>query len=347
MPTKQKKVCLSLFIHLFALTANCNPLCNMRVSYEGFSDNCEELSVVKQLLQIQNSTEADFSSACVGGGFGNQINGIKAGIVLSLATHKPLVKIKNGYDYNSYFKLLHSTSEAHFNSTQCPIRARQLSANKFIRVVGEKESLPKKIAFSGRPQYLGFLASANLKLSEYELKCLVRTTMNMSDLFTAKMTEFIDSTPLKRLCTGELSSLVSIHIRIGDSELISKSAVKKYGLKKYYATHTVFSVENIEKVFNYAVSLHSDSTKTLFFLATDSLKVKKRFRDFFADMNHMTQSEKIRHTHRQNHASLLMSAIDIAVLSYGDSLVHTGSSFAEAAHLLQLNPGQKKFQYQS
>jgi hypothetical protein len=111
------------------------------------------------------------------------------------------------------------------------------------------------------------------------------------------------------------------------------------------STHTVFSVEDVEKVFQFAVSIYPDSTKTLFFLATDSSRVKRKFKDFFKGMTHMTQERKIRHTHLQTHSSLLMNAIDIALLSYGDSLVYTGSSFAEAAHMLQLNPGQKKFKF--
>lgn len=332
--------CVNLLIQLL-LPVECNPLCNIQNNFEEFSNKCGELLAVKQFLHFQNSSGMVSSSACVGGGFGNQMNGIKANLVLSLATQVPFVKIKSGYDYNLYFKLFRSPKETIVTSSPCPPGARRINMKK----LGAGKGLPRKIEFSGRPEYLGFLESSKLKLSEYELKCLVRTVMEISDLFTAKMTEFIRSTLLKSICSGELSSLVSIHIRIGDSELITKSMVKKYGLKSYYSTHTVFSVEDVEKVFQFAVSIYPDSTKTLFFLATDSSRVKRKFKDFFKGMTHMTQERKIRHTHLQTHSSLLMNAIDIALLSYGDSLVYTGSSFAEAAHMLQLNPGQKKFKF--
>jgi len=297
---------------------------------------------VRQFNKYQKSAEVP-GFACVSGGFGNQLNGIKASIVLSLATGTPLVEITSGYHYNLFFNLIHSLERRITASSLCPTSARMLAGSEFKNISGLLSRLPKHIQFSGRPEYMWFLKSLKMKISEYELMCLMRNTIRISEKFSEELAEFIDSSSLAEICSGKIVSLISIHIRTGDSSLISESTVKKYRFEKNYALNKLYPINKVDKVFKYALENQSDLTKTIFFLATDSRKVKKKFKVFFRDLNHITQVGNPRHFRLQNQNSLFMSAIDIALLSSGDKLISTGSSYAEAAHLLQLNPRQEMF----
>jgi len=143
-----------------------------------------------------------------------------------------------------------------------------------------------------------------------------------------------------------IKSMLSIHIRVGDSKLISHRAVKKYGFKRC-SSHNSFPVKDVEKVFQFVISKLQDPNRALFFLASDSARVKKRFEAFFGSRNlsHLTQVSKVGHFCLLTDDDVRMNAIDITLLSYSDVLVHKGSTFPKSAHELYFNPLQVQYLY--
>jgi len=133
----------------------------IRRNYNKVIEACKKIPAVKNLIELQTSAEP-LASACVAGGFENQVNGVRANIVLSLATLKPMPEIKFGYE--RYFQLK-SSDEGQYGSIPCPSSetVSEFSLYKFVTGISTHPTL---LSYSGRADYLRMIKLAKLNLSE-------------------------------------------------------------------------------------------------------------------------------------------------------------------------------------
>lgn len=289
-------------------------------------------------LRNRNSRRTEILT-CVGGGLGNQINGIRAALILG-AVSKSRVRVVHGYDYANYLAINTYTRFNAKNITSCPQVIPYLQLESIAR---KQQPLPNIIQFSGGLQHdkLSKLLNMTVKESECLLRASLRPTEKLQSLLNREVGN--RNTFLGKFCSDRFrGKLISLHVRVGDYVLIDKKMTKKKGMKPYHL-HRSFQLENLHKFFTYASSF--DDGNAIFFLATDSSAVKKVFRTFFSKSMHFTQDKEIRHFKLLRADALDVNMIDFLLMSFADILIHTGSSFAQSANLLSLNPRQVQYKF--